>query len=216
MMRVKVCGVTSAGDAELAAEAGASAVGLVFWAESPRAVAPAQARAIVRALPPFVSAVGVFVNATPAEAIAVADVVGLDMLQLHGDEAVDDWDGCARPLVKALAPDRFAGSPWRERARAVLLDAYDPVRRGGTGTLVDWGAAARCAAQAPVILAGGLTEHNVAEAIATVAPAALDVSSGVERAPGRKDAARLARFFAAVRDASPLAEDVSFLEKDRS
>jgi phosphoribosylanthranilate isomerase len=196
---VKVCGITSAGDAHLAAAAGAAAIGMVFWAGSPRVVTAEAARTIVTALPPFITTVGVFVNTSAADALALADEVGLDLLQLHGDEEVADWHACRRPLLKALTLAAYEDSPWRGRARAILLDADDRARRGGTGATIDWDAARHCAAQGPVVLAGGLTADNVAHAITTVRPAAIDVSSGVEREPGRKDAARLAAFFAAVR-----------------
>lgn len=199
MTRVKVCGLTRESDADLASGLGASAVGMVFWSRSPRAVTIRQAQRIVRVLPPFVQTVGVFVNATPDEAVAIADDVGLDVLQLHGDEHVDEWAAVARPLMKALTLATYADSPWHARARAVLLDAHDPVRRGGTGEVIDWAAARRCAAGRTFVLAGGLTADNVTRAIREARPAAVDVSSGVEATPGIKDAARLRAFFDAVR-----------------
>lgn len=201
MTRVKVCGLTSAHDAELVAAAGASAIGLVFWPRSPRVVTVDQARRIVRALPPLVQVVGVFVNATPDQASAIADTVGLDVLQLHGDESVEDWAGASRPIMKALTLTTYTDSPWVARARAVLLDAHDPTRRGGTGETIDWADARRRAGERPFVLAGGLTADNVARAIDAARPAAVDVSSGVESAPGSKDRARLRAFFDAVRRA---------------
>lgn len=201
MTRVKICGLTSPDDAAMAVEAGASAVGMVFWPESPRAVTVEQAARIVRVLPPFVQAVGVFVNATPSHAQTVAAAVGLHVLQLHGDEEVAAWAGVGVPLVKALTLATYADSPWLARARAVLLDAHDPLRRGGTGRRIDWAGARRLAAGRPFVLAGGITPDNVAQALDEAAPAAIDVASGVERSPGLKDPARVRALFDAVRRA---------------
>lgn len=201
MTRVKVCGLTTADDADLAVAAGASAIGLIFWTGSPRAVQPAVARRIVDALPPFVQAIGVFVNASPAEVDDVSELVGCSAVQLHGDERADAWMRCARPIIKALSLDQYANSPWLDKARAILLDAHDPDRRGGTGRTIDWPRARRLSADRSIVLAGGLTSDNVAEAIATVRPVALDVASGVEREPGRKDPVKLRAFFEAVRRA---------------
>ena len=216
MTRVKVCGLTTERDAELAAAAGAAAVGMVFWPRSPRAVTVDQARRIVRALPPLVQVVGVFVNATPAETAAIADVVGLDVLQLHGDEVVEEWAGTSRPIMKALTLTTYTDSPWLDRARAVLLDAYDPVRRGGTGEAIDWADARRRAGGRPFVLAGGLTADNVAQAIDEARPDAVDVSSGVEAEPGRKDPARLRAFFDAVRRADDRARHTSGAMKEQA
>ncbi len=201
MTRVKICGLTSVEDARLVVEAGASAVGMIFWPDSPRGVSVAQAREIARVIPPFVQRVGVFVNATPDEAQEVASAVGLDALQLHGDEEPDAWAAVRWPLVKALTLSTYAGSGWLTRARAILLDAHDPVRRGGTGQRIDWAAARHLAGDRPFVLAGGITPDNVEAAIAQAAPSAIDVASGVESAPGRKDPARVAALFAAVRRA---------------
>lgn len=201
MTRVKVCGLTNERDAELAAASGASAIGMVFWPDSPRVVTIAQARRIVQVLPPLVQAVGVFVNAAPAEVASVADAVGLDLLQLHGDESVEDWAAVSRPIMKALTLATYPHSAWVGRARTVLLDAHDPGRRGGTGEAIDWGAARRCVGGRPFVLAGGLTADNVARAIEEAGPVAVDVSSGVETSPGQKDPVRLSAFFEAVRQA---------------
>lgn len=214
MTRVKVCGITTPEDGVLAAEAGAAAIGMVFWAGSPRAVTEDRARRIVAALPPFVQTVGVFVDATPAAVLATATAVGLDVVQLHGDEQVDAWRGFARPLLKALTLETCTGSPWPALARAVLLDAHDPQRRGGTGRTIDWDRAREVARRHRVVLAGGLSADNVADAIARVAPVALDVSSGVERSPGVKDPARLHAFFDAVRRADTLDREAARLGKE--
>ena len=199
-MRVKVCGITRPEDAVLAAELGASAIGLVFWPSSPRCVTREQAREIVSALPAFVSTVGVFVN-QGAEARAVAQDLRLSAVQLHGDENVDDYRGVPCHVIKALAVD---GESAREAAASlpagvtVLLDAHDPVKRGGTGRVIDWTVASDIARGRRVVLSGGLHAGNVAEAIAAVRPYAIDVSSGVESAPGQKDPAKLRALFDAL------------------
>jgi phosphoribosylanthranilate isomerase len=198
--RIKICGITTVDDARLATDLGASAIGLVFWPHSPRHVDVARARDIVAALPPFVSAVGVFVD--QGDAARIAERVGVSALQFHGDEPAIAYRECRLPVIKAVAVrdrsalDAAAAVP---AGATVLLDAHDPEKRGGTGTRIDWTIAAEIAARRPVILSGGLNAANVAEAIATVHPAAIDVSSGVESAPGRKDAAKLRELFAAVR-----------------
>jgi phosphoribosylanthranilate isomerase len=202
--RVKICGLTRAADAELAAELGADAVGFILWQGSPRTVTADQAREIARALPAFVTRVGVFVNRPPAEVAALADEIGLDVVQLHGDERVGDYAPVGRRLIKnvALSSD---GALVEAKALpshvTLLVDAADPVRHGGTGRVADWPRAAALARARRVMLAGGLTSDNVGEAIRTVKPWAVDVSSGVEERPGIKSADRLRRFFAAVRAA---------------
>jgi phosphoribosylanthranilate isomerase len=202
MIHVKICGVTTAADARLAAECGASAVGLVFWPGSPRAVTREQARAIVRALPPLVSAVGVFVNQVGA-ALDIARDLGLSAVQFHGDEPPESYRDFPWRVIKAVA---VRGDDARRAAAAVpatatvLLDAHDPEKRGGTGRAIDWSVAATIARVRPVILSGGLNAANVAEAMRVVAPYGIDVSSGVESTPGRKDAAKLRALFAAVGD----------------
>jgi phosphoribosylanthranilate isomerase len=201
MIRVKICGITTVEDARLAAELGAAAIGLVLWPHSPRYVDTDRARAIVDALPPFVTAVGVFVDQGDARRIAAA--AGLHAVQFHGDEPAIAYRDFALPVIKAIA---LRDGSAREAAAAVpsaamvLLDAHDPVKRGGTGQRIDWTIAAEIAARRPVILSGGLNAGNVCEAIQTVRPAAIDVSSGVEAAPGRKDPAKMRALFAAMRD----------------
>jgi phosphoribosylanthranilate isomerase len=201
MIRVKICGVTTVEDARLAVDLGASAIGMVFWAHSPRCVEAARAREIVVALPPFVAAVGVFVD--QQDALRVAGSVGLTTLQFHGDEPAIAYRDCALPVIKSVAVrdrsalDAAAAVPSRA---TVLLDAHDPEKRGGTGKRIDWSIAAEIAARRPVILSGGLTPENVVEAIEAVRPAAIDVSSGVESAPGRKDPKKLRALFDVIRD----------------
>ena len=200
-MLVKICGITRLDDAEAAVDAGADALGFVFWRDSPRFIDPYRVRAIARRLPPFISAVGVFVN-QPVEYVAgVASLVPLNAVQLHGDEPVAEVNSVGRPVIKALTLD-VASQPhllssWPARV-TILLDVHDPVRRGGTGRSIDWTAAAAIAAQRRIMLAGGLTPDNVAEAIDRVRPFGIDVSSGVERSPGVKDHARIRALCRAV------------------
>ena len=203
-LRVKVCGLTSVEDARAAAEAGADAVGLVFWPGSPRAVSLPVARAIAAALPPFVARVGVFVDAAADEMGRLADEVGLDVLQLHGQEPLEVLARLPRRVLKAVHVESEAqlerALAWAERGAGLLVDAAGVARPGGTGRACDWDWARRLRERAPfVALAGGLTPENVGEAVVRVAPHALDVSSGVESAPGRKDPARMRAFVAAAR-----------------
>lgn len=203
-MLIKICGITRVEDAQAAVEAGASAIGFVFWPKSPRFIDPFRARVIAAALPPFVTPVGVFVNQPAAYVNAVASLVGLGAVQLHGDESIEDAQALASPVIRAMGVGDTRIDFWPARAM-VLLDADDPVRRGGTGQTIDWAAAAGIAARRTILLAGGLTPENVADAIARVRPFGIDVSSGVERAPGIKDHQRLRALFEAVHDTSRLA-----------
>lgn len=189
----------------MAAAAGADAVGLNFHPPSPRAVDPAQAAAIVSALPPFVSAVGVFVDPRPELVAAVLDVVPLASVQFHGTEPAAFCRSFGVPYIKAAAVGedfRFpALSASYPDAEALLLDAWAPDRRGGTGTTFDWALWPRT--DRPLILAGGLCADNVAAAIAATRPYAVDVASGVEGArPPRKVRRKVERFMAEVRGAS--------------
>ena len=203
---VKVCGITSVDDALAVARAGADAVGLVFWPGSPRRVDLETARRISAALPPFVLRVGVFVDAPRAELERTAREVGLDVLQLHGQESPEDLAGLPRRVVKAVpvgpgfVPDsalRYAGA-----ADGILLDsrpAGGAGPPGGTGATFDWSLAREVREKVPfLVLAGGLTPDNVARALTAVRPDAVDVSSGVESAPGRKDPAKVRAFLDAV------------------
>ncbi|RCL20792.1 phosphoribosylanthranilate isomerase [Pseudomonas sp. AFG_SD02_1510_Pfu_092] len=203
-VRSKICGITRIEDALAAAEAGADAIGLVFYAQSPRAVDVRQARAIIAALPPFVTTVGLFVNASRCELNEILEVVPLDLLQFHGDETPQDCEGYHRPWIKALrvrpgddleaACQRYAG------ASGILLDTFVPGVPGGTGEAFDWSLVPARLSK-PVILAGGLCADNVGQAIAQVRPYAVDVSGGVEQAKGIKDAAKIEAFLRAVKQA---------------
>jgi phosphoribosylanthranilate isomerase len=198
---VKICGVTRAEDALLAADLGASAVGMVFWPGSPRVVDIERARAIARSLPPFVAVVGVFVDEAPARVLEIAAAVPLTAVQFHGDEApavVSSFPWRVLRAVALDAPDADALLDALPETVTVLLDVHDRRLRGGTGRIVDWAAAARVAARRRVVLAGGLRPENVAEAARRVRPWGLDVSSGVEASPGVKDPARLRALFEAL------------------
>ena len=199
MSLVKICGITRLEDAMAAVDAGANALGFIFWPSSPRCVDPNQARAIVSALPPFVTPVGVFVDQPAEEVIRVATKVGVRVVQLHGSETPAYASDLGLPFVKAVASDKSAQEidAWPENV-VLLLDVHDPVRRGGTGKTIDWTAAAAIARRRRVILAGGLTAANVREAIGQVRPFGIDVSSGVEAAPGIKDHERLKALFEAI------------------
>jgi phosphoribosylanthranilate isomerase len=202
-MFVKICGITRADDAEAAVAAGAGAIGFVFWPESPRFIDPYRARAIASTLPPFVTAVGVFVNQPLQYVNAVTSLVRLGAVQLHGDETPEYAAAVSSPVIKAVsfAPvEDTRVERWPARI-TWLLDAPDPVKRGGTGRVIDWTIAAALAAQRKILLAGGLTPDNVMEAVAQVRPFGIDVSSGVERAPGVKDHQRIRALFEALRTA---------------
>jgi len=212
MVNVKVCGITRAGDAALAAELGASAVGFIFWPRSPRYIEPAAAARIARSLPGNVAPVGVFVNPTREEVREVAGTVGLSAVQLHGDEPATLCEGLPYDVWKAVAVDSNRDATCARVDRVpeevtVLLDASDKTRRGGTGQTIDWGIAATIAAARRTVLAGGLAPENAGAALRLVRPYGLDVSSGVEASPGRKDPDRLRAFFDAVRTADQAAGD---------
>ena len=201
-VRSKICGITRIEDALAAVEAGADAIGLVFYAKSPRAVNVQQARAIIAALPPFVTTVGLFVNASRCELGEILDAVPLDLLQFHGDETPADCEGYHRPYIKALrvkAGDDIAAScKAYAGASGILLDTYVEGVPGGTGEAFDWSLVPKDLGK-PIILAGGLSATNVAQAIAQVHPYAVDVSGGVEQSKGIKDHAKVRAFIQAVR-----------------
>lgn len=201
LVRSKICGITRVEDALAAVEAGAHAIGLVFYAPSPRAVSIAQAQEILQALPPFVTAVGLFVDMPRDELQALLRQVPLDLLQFHGDESPADCEGYGRPYIKALrvrpSEDVAAAMAPYAAARGILLDTFVEGVPGGTGAAFDWSLVPRLAGQ-PIILAGGLTPGNVAEAIRQVRPFAVDVSGGVEAAKGIKDADKIRAFLQAV------------------
>lgn len=207
MVKIKVCGITNLEDALASVASGADALGFNFYTRSPRYIAPEDAREIISELPPAVLCVGVFVNEESAATVArMAARAGVSAVQLHGDESPEY---CAelseQRIIKALrvgknfAPEQASAY----RAESILLDAFSQSARGGTGETFDWELARRTReVVAQLYLAGGLTMENVADAIAVVRPYAVDVCSGVELAPGRKDAASVRAFVSAVRAAS--------------
>jgi phosphoribosylanthranilate isomerase len=201
---VKICGITSARDAQMAVAAGADALGFVFWSKSPRHVSLEDAARISAEVPPFVVRVGVFVDAHRDELARAADIADLDVLQLHGDEPPEALEGLPRRVLKALrvGPTFSSGDAlaYAERAAGVLLDAHRPGNPGGTGTVFDWARVQGLRDRVSfLVLAGGLTADNVADAIEAVHPHGVDVSTGVESSPGRKDPARLRAFVEAAR-----------------
>jgi len=195
-VRVKICGITSVEDGLHAARCGADALGFVFYDRSPRCIAPEEAGEIVRRLPPFVSMVGLFVNEEPARIERIAQMCSLDMIQMHGDEEPGQCRIAGRRVIKALRLRESSSLPMVERFSdcAVLLDAWVPNSYGGTGQCCNWDLAADAARVRSVILAGGLNPDNVGEAISVVHPFAVDVSSGVESAPGKKDPLKVEAF----------------------
>ena len=212
-VRIKICGVTTPADAHEAARLGADAVGLNFYEGSPRRIDPAAVEQVLRELPPFVEAVGVFVNRPVCEIIAhLGPWRRLRTIQWHGENC-EPGDGHPYRLIPAF-PVRDAASlaavtRHLDACRAVgplpaavLLDGHAPGQHGGTGRIAPWELIAAYRPGVPVILAGGLTPENVAEAVRMVRPYAVDVASGVESAPGRKDAEKMRRFIAAAREAA--------------
>ena len=201
---VKICGLTREEDALAAARLGAHALGFVFYARSPRYVESARAAAIVRVLPPFVTSVGLFVNAQAGDVERVLDEVPLDLLQFHGEETPAYCAQFRRPYIKALrvrpGVDLLQYARQYEGARGLLLDAFVEGTHGGTGSGFDWNLIPS-GLPLPVVLSGGINAGNVTVAIQRVRPCAVDVSSGVESAPGIKDARKMTDFFQGVRNA---------------
>ena len=209
--KIKFCGITSLSDAQRAVSAGAWAVGLILWPHSPRACDPDAAAEIAAALKRRVEVVGVFVNPTLDELVRTADAVNLTMIQLHGDEGPAFCAEAARRTgCKVIKAARVRSGADIQALAAFhtdfhLLDSYSLAKRGGTGETFAWEIARAHRGSVPVILSGGLGPDNVAQAIAAVRPFAVDVASGVELAPGRKDPDRLDAFAAAVRATAPTA-----------
>jgi len=201
-MFVKVCGITRLTDALHAVEQGATAIGFVLWPRSPRAVTVECAADIVAALPSHVMRVGVFVN-EPLESIrGIAERTRLTAVQLHGDEPPAYADALDWPVLRAVSVAELdqVCEAWPPET-ALLVDNIDPVRRGGTGAVIDWSQAAAIALKRRIVLAGGLTPDNVASAIRAVRPFGVDVSSGVEASPGVKDFDKVTQFIANAREA---------------
>ena len=205
MIKVKICGITNGDDAQVAVAAGADALGFVMYRKSPRWVEPSVARSIIAGLPPFVLPVGVFVNEDVAAVRTLMDECGFALAQLHGDETAAYCQQLGRPVLKALrVKDRgsflaLAEYQGRASVRGFLIDAFSDHAYGGTGHTVDWTLAAEAARSVPILLAGGLTPENVAEAVRLVRPYGVDVSSGVEERPGKKDQEKVKAFIGAAR-----------------
>lgn len=209
MIRIKICGNTSVEDARLAASLGADAIGLIFHDESPRGINIDRAREIVSSLPPFLVTVGVFVNQLPERVQEIRHAVSLDYIQLHGDEDVS-WlalfDGAVLKALRIASEQELDQIDQWAEARGLLLDTPGTGVYGGSGVTGNWQLAAKavdraCRADAPILLAGGLSPENVGDAIRQVRPYGVDVVSGVEAAPGRKDPEKLRRFIEAARAA---------------
>lgn len=200
--RIKICGMTDEQEARHAVAAGVDALGFIFVQESPRYIRPEEARAIIATLPPFVDAVGVFRNDDPARVQEIVQYCGLTMLQLHGDESPEYCRQFPLRVIKAFqVRPGFSGEdlqPYERVVAGFLLDTYHKELAGGTGESFDWSVVASLQAQRPVILAGGIGPENVGQAIAAARPFAVDVNSGVEQAPGRKDPERVSRLMVAV------------------
>lgn len=199
-MLIKVCGITRLTDALHAVEQGATAIGFVLWPRSPRAVTVERAAEISAELPSHVMRVGVFVN-EPVDSIrSIAERMRLTAVQLHGDEPPAYADALDWPVLRAVsvADLEYASDAWAPET-ALLVDNIDPVRRGGTGAVIDWSQASAVAQKRRIVLAGGLTPDNVASAIRAVRPFGVDVSSGVEASPGVKDFEKVTQFITNAR-----------------
>ncbi len=202
-IRIKICGITSVADARVAVEAGADAIGLVFYERSPRAVSIDQARVIAASVGPFVTVVGLFVDAHKAFVQDVLSSVGLHVLQFHGDESLEYCEAFLRPYLKAIRMrpelDVLQAIDSYPSAAGILLDAYRPGVPGGTGETFDWQRVPTESSR-PIVLAGGLTAENVALAIQTTHVYGVDVSGGVELSPGKKDPQKVEQFIRNARN----------------
>jgi phosphoribosylanthranilate isomerase len=204
-IKVKICGITNPGDAEVAVRAGADALGFVFHEKSQRCIEPTAAKRIIAQLPPFILPVGVFVNLDQETIRNIFDECGLAFAQLHGDETPSFCESLGRPVLRAIRlRDRgsllaLAEYKGRMGVRGFVVDAFSSEAYGGTGQTVDWALAREVAIATPILLAGGLTPSNVHEAVQQVQPYGVDVSSGVEISPGKKDPEKIQAFIQAVR-----------------
>lgn len=208
--RIKVCGMTDQAEAEAIAALGVDALGFIFVRSSPRFIEPEKVRAIIDSLPPLLTLIGVFMDQEAALVNDIAQSCGLTMIQLHGNESADYCRSMSRPVLKAFRirqeelPDF---EPYRGTVKGFLLDTYRQGQAGGTGATFNWQIVNRLSLPGPLFLAGGLTPDNVGHAIHQAHPFAVDVNSGVERSPGRKDLALVKRLFLAVRTTDSNRED---------
>ncbi|KAF0182393.1 MAG: phosphoribosylanthranilate isomerase [Nitrospirae bacterium] len=203
MVRIKICGITNAEDASAAVEYGADALGFVFYPKSPRCITPENARTIIEALPPFVTTVGVFVNETVETVNHIRSETGITMIQLHGEEPpalCKAWPHVIKAFRVAAMSDLDSLAQYS--ASAFLFDTYSPAEYGGTGQIFNWEIAVEAKRYGRIILAGGLTPDNIAQAVAKVTPYGVDVSSGVEREKGRKDLEKMRLFIERAKSAS--------------
>ena len=196
MLKIKICGITNVDDALHAVDAGVDALGFVFYPKSPRCVGPETVRCVIERLPPFVISVGVFVNESRDVIQRVTAECGLSLIQLHGDESPGDCLALSRPVIKAMRLRSLKDVTRMSHyaVRGFVLDAALEGVWGGTGQTMDWTLAKEATRHGPTILAGGLTPDNVRRAVAEVHPSGVDVSSGVEIAPGKKDVEKMRRF----------------------
>jgi phosphoribosylanthranilate isomerase len=207
-VRVKICGLTNLEDALASIDAGADALGFIFYPKSPRYLTPEAAAAIITQLPPFVSKVGVFVDESHDHIREIARSTGIDTLQLHGNETPDFTTRLQEQSFKVIKAFRIKDQSTLSqlqsyRSAAFLLDSYVPGQLGGTGAKFNWDLALQAKSSGiPIILAGGLDPENIADAVSKVAPFAVDVSSGVEATPGRKDLSKVRDFITRARKAS--------------
>jgi phosphoribosylanthranilate isomerase len=204
MTQVKICGITNEEDALCAAACGADALGFIFYEPSPRYIAPADALEIIKKLPAHIAVVGVFVNAAAKNVKQISGLCGLDLIQLHGDESIEYCSAFPpETIIKAvhLRSEDDVLNAFRYDAAAILVDSRDAGLYGGTGKTANWDLALKIKNKKTLILSGGLNEDNVGEALERVAPAALDINSGVEIKPGKKDHRKLAKIFDVIRRA---------------
>jgi len=199
-MRVKICGITNLEDALIAADLGADALGFIFAKGSPRKITTDKAMNIIDKLPPFIVSVGVFVDSPIEEILSIIEQTGIQCVQLHGNESPSEYSKINIPVIKAFrVDDNFrTDTLLRFPATAYLLDTFVKGRAGGTGKTFDWNIAAAAKAYGKIILAGGLTPENICDAIKKVEPYGVDISSGIESAPGKKDKLKLQQLFAAI------------------
>ena len=204
MTRVKVCGITCLEDAQLAVQCGADAIGFIF-APSPRRIRPEKAREIIKAISPFVKSVGVFVDESPDRVREILECCGLDLIQFHGEESPE---ACGEFMPRAVKAFRVRDGSvlslmrqYQGRIRAMLLDAFSPERAGGTGQTFDWAIAVTAKGlHIPLMLSGGLNPSNIRDAVKKVRPFAVDVNSGIEKRPGKKDPVLMEKLMKRIRE----------------
>lgn len=202
MTEIKICGITNLGDASLAVECGANALGFNFYPKSPRYGAPESVQEIIAKIPDGITKVGVFVNHDALEVKKIVEYCGLDLVQLHGDESPEYCRQFPSSLLIKACSLRGEGDLRTLSSypvRAILVDAYDPVRYGGTGKRSDWRLAVKVKETHPLIIAGGLNVDNIREVIEIVSPHAVDINSGAESSPGRKDPEKVRKIIEIVR-----------------